>query len=508
MIQALGRRHWLVAALLLAGLVLRAGVQLAYRPALFYIDTTRYLYPGAAQGNDPVAYRVPLRGIADVANLDAVAGVQHLLGLAMAVTIYLTLVRRGTARWLAALAVAPVLLDAYQLQAEQTLMPDVFFEALIVAGIAALLWRPVTTMRTVIAGGLILGAAAPVRQVGEILILPALGYVLAAAGGWRRAISQGGVLCVAFVVPILVYCTASLVGTGHFWLSHTGVTTTYGRMAAAADCATLRLPAGERGLCPTPAQRALGIDGLEHSPRSPLRPYYLSTTLPAGGASRLVSGFNRQVLGQQPLRVASAYGRDLTKLFAVTRTTRPGDTPISRWQFQTSFPTYWPHASRSVIETAAGAFGGGRPTVWRPAARFLRSYQLHGGYTPGPPLALATLLGLAGSLTLFRRRPDAPRRQLATACLLLLASAVSVLLISDLFEFSWRYQLPALVTLPPAGALGLACLLRPGGRARHQEPVPSSSALEPAPAAEQRVQARHSNDLGADPEDQEGRQPA
>jgi hypothetical protein len=26
---------------------------------------------------------------------------------------------------------------------------------------------------------------------------------------------------------------------------------------------------------------------------------------------------------------------------------------------------------------------------------------------------------------------------------------------SDAFQFSWRYQLPALVTLPPAGVLGL-----------------------------------------------------
>src|SRR5215472_13386529 len=38
------RRHWLAAALLAAGLVLRVLTQFAYRPALFYIDTTRYLY--------------------------------------------------------------------------------------------------------------------------------------------------------------------------------------------------------------------------------------------------------------------------------------------------------------------------------------------------------------------------------------------------------------------------------------------------------------------------------
>ena len=44
--------------------------------------------------------------------------------------------------WLAALAAAPVLLDGYELQIEQTIMPDVWFEACIVAGLALLLWRP------------------------------------------------------------------------------------------------------------------------------------------------------------------------------------------------------------------------------------------------------------------------------------------------------------------------------------------------------------------------------
>src|SRR5215467_8096852 len=55
-VPAILRRHWLAAALLAAGLVLRVLAQLAYRPALFYIDTTRYLY-NDAQGMDPVGYK-------------------------------------------------------------------------------------------------------------------------------------------------------------------------------------------------------------------------------------------------------------------------------------------------------------------------------------------------------------------------------------------------------------------------------------------------------------------
>jgi len=50
-------------------------------------------------------------------------------------------------------------------------------------------------------------------------------------------------------------------------------------------------------------------------------------------------------------------------------------------------------------------------------------------------------------------------RQPALACLLLFTSGVALLLVSDLFEFSWRYQLPALVTLVPAGALGISVII-------------------------------------------------
>ena len=164
--------------LLAAGLVLRVLAELAYRPALFYIDSPRYLFN--ADGMDPVGYKGPLRAILAVANFDTVTAVQHLLGLAMAVVIYVLLRRRGVNRWLAALAMAPVLLDGYQLQSEQSIMPGTWFEALIVAGLAILLWRPGTGWRRLLAAGVLLGASATVAQVGEALLLPAVLFVLVA----------------------------------------------------------------------------------------------------------------------------------------------------------------------------------------------------------------------------------------------------------------------------------------------------------------------------------------
>ena len=452
------RRHWLAIVLLAAGLALRVLTQLAYRPALFYIDSERYLYN--ADGMDPVGYKGPLKAILFVANFDAVAAVQHLLGLAMAVLLYLLLLRRGVSRWLAALAIAPVLLDAYQLQNEQSVMPGTWFEALIVAGLAILLWRPAAGWRRVVAAGVVLGASATVAQVGEALILPGVIYLLVAGGGWRAALGKSAAFCAAFALPILAYCAVSYLVAGEFFLSHTGVTSFYGRTAAAVDCATIKLTPAERGMCPDPAQQAHGPDWLEYGDGSPIAPYYAH--LPRAEVDSLLSDFNHRVLTQQPLRLIRAYGRDVVKLFALTRDTSPGDTPISRWQFQASFPYFPPHASKGVIDTAAGRYGGGTPAVWRPAATFLRAYQLDGGYTPGPLLLLVTVAGAAGSLTLARRRwrADPGTRQLALACLLFTVSGVAVLLVSDLFEFSWRYQLPVLVTLVPGGMLGLAVLGR------------------------------------------------
>jgi hypothetical protein len=512
----LARRHWLLAILLLAGLALRVAAQVAYRPALLYIDTIKYL-SGAWPGSDPLGYRVILKAVLPAGGLATVAALQHLLGLAMAAGIYAVLVRRGTPRWLAALAAGPVLLDAYQLQMEQVIMPDVWFEAIVVAGLVVLLWRPEVSLPAAAGAGLLLGGSATVRQLGEILVAPALVYLVAAGGGWRKVLSRGATLAVAFAVPILVYCTGSAVITGHFWLSAGQPTS--GRFAAAADCATLRLPAAVRPLCPPPAAQRNGADWLEHSGHSPLH----TAPIPAGASRRhLVNELSSAVERQQPLRVAAAVARDSVRLFTVRRGPRQGITPIGRWQFQRSYPVFPPEISlgpggRIILGVQPHVFGrfihrplspadGGPARVSTPLAAFLHDYQLSIGYTPGPLLALLALLAAAGtvlaaSITLTRRSRRArwqargpALRPLALACLAWTGVTVAVLLVPDVFEFSWRYQLPAVVTLPPAGALGLCALLqaglRPGARRRRR----------PAGVAEDReVQAGAGQHLGGGP---------
>jgi hypothetical protein len=253
----------------------------------------------------------------------------------------------------------------------------------------------------------------------------------------------------------------------------------YGRAAHAADCTTLKIPASERPLCPSASVSAtLGVDGLVNAKTAP-RVLYQPVDIQAGrliDTMPMLRALAYSVLRQQPLRVAGDIARDSVKIFALTRNTEQGDTPIYRWQFQLGYPYYPPGVTRhSASRFFARTGGGGDARVHGKPDIALRDYQLHGGYTPGPVLLLGLLAGIAGIFTLRRRRDPGP----ALACLLITGSAVAVLLGADLYEFSWRYQLPALITLPLTGAFGATALTRHIRARRQRAEVPAAVPARP-----------------------------
>src|SRR5262245_40210449 len=177
------RRHWPIVVLVVAGLTLRVLASVAYRPAILYIDSVAVYLANLRSFHgvtpDPIGYNILLlRPVLAVGGFSAVVAVQHVIGLAMAVTTYALLVHKGVWRWLAALATAPIVLDAYQVQIEHNIMPDVLFQALLVAGLATLAWRPRPGRWAIVVAGLLLGAAVTVRVAGLPVLLAAVGYVL------------------------------------------------------------------------------------------------------------------------------------------------------------------------------------------------------------------------------------------------------------------------------------------------------------------------------------------
>jgi hypothetical protein len=447
------RRHAFLILLLAAGLALRVLVWLAYRPALLFIDGFRYLGnlgPLAPDQLNPIGYDLVLRPLLAIGGLGFVTAVQHLAGLGIAVGVYALVLKLGARRWVGALAAAPVLLDAYQLQIEQNIMSEVTFEVLLLGLLWLLLGRGEPGWRRVAGAGVLLGAAVLVRVIGIALVVPFAVYLVAAGGawrtraGWKRIGVRCGVAIAGLGVVLVPYAAYFHSVTGGWGLSVSSGNALYGRTAVVADCSLLDLTAEQRLFCPRePLGQRLGIDSYAHMDTDPNWPGPLP---PGVSRSALAHQFGLKVLSAQPWDVAGAIMTDFFKGFAFTRTTAPNDVPLDRWQFQLTYPLFnYP----DQVEQITRQYDGIAPYVDPELAPILRGYQLGGGYVPGAVLGFGALLGLAGGF----------RRGRAGAGGLLAASSGLVLLLgSAAFEFSWRYQLPALVLLPVAGALGFTAL--------------------------------------------------
>jgi Dolichyl-phosphate-mannose-protein mannosyltransferase len=462
------RRHWLFALLFALGLVLRIMVQVAYWPAILYYDSPFFVsnaYLLNPAGRDPLGYslaaRILLGAFHDLAALSAF---NHLLGLSMAGLIYAVLLRRGVRPWMAALATAPVLLDGFQLLIEQMVMSDPLLQFFVVLGIALLLWRRRPDLVTAGAAGLSFACAALTRSFGQSLVVAGLLFCLLAAGRRiaRRAVTAAA-LVLAFALPMVGYAAYNNQVHGNFALpSQAASRRLYARVAASVTCSRLTLPAYERPLCPPPGtvrpKSGSLIAGYAQGSTSPLVTY----RPPQGEAtSQVLRDFIERAVRQQPLAVARSVGGSLLRPFlSWSRTSKPGELPMNRWQFRPTFPLFTVNLSLKLFHR----WGGYRPVANHQLAWLLRGYQLSLGYTPGLVLLACVILALAAGLGIGRARHSGQQ----LACLLWLTAGLGLVFAASLYLFSWRYQLPTLVTIPPAAALGLSALTSP--RPRHGPP--------------------------------------
>jgi hypothetical protein len=210
------------------------------------------------------------------------------------------------------------------------------------------------------------------------------------------------------------------------------------------------VPADLATLCPDePLGDRLKIDNYVWNGESPLNRLDPPRGMTEDEALREFAGI---VVRQQPIDVARAVVTDMLKMYWPTKAQFPNDVDVGRWQFQTAFPDYGG-------DRVLAAYGIDR-RIDVGLASALRTYQLRVGWTPGPVLLLALLVGLAGGLGVGRAR----RSPLRAACLLWSVTGGMLAMLPAVYEFSWRYMLPALALMPVAGALGLTALSTPRTR--------------------------------------------
>jgi hypothetical protein len=425
-------------------------VFMTYQPALFYSDSTDYLrhaYLLPLSDWHPPGYSLFLRLVLCTGTLAAVPLTQHLIILGSSILLYATLVRLGVRSHLAGLACAPMLLDAYQLQIEQYVLSEALFEALIISIIAALLWSPELTDRTIILAGTLLGAAAVVRLDAIFLVPAVAGFAAVRRAGWKRT----SALLAISAVPLVWMATlraseaegfSATGGMGGIWL--------YGRVAPFADCAIARIPQVEQPLCPTqPLDERPGTSWFENSPDSPAR------LVRAGhsASSSELSDFAWRVIAAQPFDYARTVAGSFTNQFRPARSQVAGGPSVQPWIFPTTVAARDRFSPSPGLMTAL--YGGPRPALNLKLAVFLHRYQ-RWVYTPGPVMALCLVIAIAGIL----RSARVSRRQLAGTLLAALGVVVVFGAVATV-QFTWRYVLPTLALLPPAAALSAGWLIIP-----------------------------------------------
>lgn len=445
------RRHALFAVAVAAAVVVRVIAMLGFRGPLPYPDSTSYvanavrLAPGLVR---PSGYSVMLWLLLPLHRLTAVIGLQHAMGVSLAVVGYVLLRRAGLPGWGATVAMVPTLLSAYAVQIEHFAVSDTLFAVLVMIAIALVMWWPVPPVWACGLTGLLLAAASLARTQGFPLLIVFLAYVLVRFARWRT-VAGVAVMCVAFAIPVAGYAAwfDSVYGTYQITLSNGAFL--YAGVATFADCAQIKPPPAERPLC-------LNVPASEREWAA----YYIFSgpirAVPGGSfgkrADSLGSSFALRAVRAQPLDYLRAASRSFWETFLLPPSTNAPTSQQRIWALaQTGymFPAAPPQLPPPYAVRAFTSYDPAGPGlhVVQPYAGWLRAYQRY-IVVPGPLLGVIMLTGLGGLIVAWRRfGGPALLPWLVGFCLLATPAAI--------VEFDPRYLVCTIPPLCMAAAIGI-----------------------------------------------------
>ncbi|RKR92084.1 hypothetical protein BDK92_6516 [Micromonospora pisi] len=311
------RRHWALVLLLLAGVVLRLLVVIAYNPALWYQgDSQSYLglaylkEPGTIR---PYGYSFFLSLLLDLHSVRRIILIQHLMGLAVVIAGYVFLQRRGVSRLVATLAVAPLLLDARTAALEHFLLAETLFTSLVVLGMLALTWRQVPGWLGVLVAAGAFSWAATTRSIGMVAAVVPVLYLLLRRVDWRKT----GAFVAILVITLGGYVVWYHGHHGQYSFGTYGSRFLWARTMTFVDCDKLDLTDEERLTCPDqPIDKRLPPDMYLWGPGSKAE----FKTMP----DEVFGSFAKKAILGQPLDYLQLVAKE------TWQTVRPGPYPDDR----------------------------------------------------------------------------------------------------------------------------------------------------------------------------------
>jgi hypothetical protein len=460
---AAARRHWLFGLALAGAIAVRILVMLAFRPIMWFGgDSASYLATALRLVPDPSrvgGYGFFLWLLRPLHSFAVVAAVQHVMGLAIGLLVYLLARRYGLPGWVATLAAVPVFFDAYQLQLESDAVPDVPFGFMIFIALYLLLRSPAERRpsRTVPAA-FVVGATAIIWPVGLALLAVLLVTLVIRRSGWLALAAA----VLAGAVPVAAYAAWFDLHEHQFSLTRSDGVYLWSRTMSFANCAVIKPPADERALCPPAGTREPRMAASLYiwDGNSPL------LTMPGGRFSArtnaLARNFALRAIEAQPGGYLTAVGHDVALSFYWDRPVHPDAGIVDRYQFADATTAWVPASMRAIgggtVASDQAAYNGGRPAATRavqPFASWLVSYQRY-VYLRGTLLGVILFGGLV-VMIVRRRGPGA----------LPWAFAVTILVVPPMVaDFDLRYLVPAMPAACLAAALAFAPRSAPSGQRR------------------------------------------
>ncbi|GAA2209682.1 hypothetical protein GCM10009850_051410 [Nonomuraea monospora] len=445
-------RHRVFGCLLVLAAALRVLVMLGYDTAQLYwydsftyLDTAVHLRPQGAF--HPAGYSWFLWLLRPFRSVEVVAGVQHAMGLGVAIMLYAVARRWSLPGWAAALATVPVLFDPSFVRLEHAVLSDLQVIFLVTAALTVLLWHPGTPQLTAVvsrtpqvsirpaaAAGLLLALAGLTRTAAVPLLGLAVLYLLARRTSWRAIMA----FVLAGGLPLLAYAGWYAQHHGRFALSGSDGVALWARTMTFADCTRIQPPPDLAPLCPN----GTVLDAASEYVWAP------------GSSLNLLPG-DRFTHNDQARSFAVAaitaqpfdYLREVVRDTSLAFTWQPVAHP-RRVSAHTTFPRgSWPLPEQhALIGKVRGEYDPdirGMRSV-EPFASVLAAYPypwlLH-----GPLFGVALVAGGVGALRRGRRTALLPW----SFAVFLLVAPVAAL------DFDHRYVLPAIPFAWLAAALGL-----------------------------------------------------
>jgi hypothetical protein len=357
--------RWFAAALA-AGAALRLLAMLGYPGALWFAGDS-YVYLGAALRPRPdlsktTGYSFFLRALEPFHSLTLVAGVQHLMGLAVAVMIYALALRARVPKGWATAATLPVLLDGFVIEDEHMVMAEALFAFLVMVALLLVLWRDRVPWPAALLAGLLAGCAVDVRSQGlPVLVVLPLFLLLRVRRDWARVLAAAAMIA-GCAAPVLAYAGWFHTRTGDYALTRSDGFYLWGRVSSFADCAVIGPPADEAAVCPSgsPSSQTPPGDYIWHAPQV--------HNLPGGP----VSAANDTLLRDFALHAIEA------QPFGYLRSVLRGLAMSAEWP-RRAYPT----AAPCPITTSTSSRRPSRPTI--PGSRAApRTPTPPGTATPSP----------------------------------------------------------------------------------------------------------------------------